>query len=177
MLIKRILLSVFVLLVLCLVGRLLIIVLQPEVLPVGSIMPMITFEDESGTQVLRPDSIHKIIILCFHSDCEHCMYELNVINHNFQKFRNINIYFLTAEEDFNLRDYLNKFPKLNQTDNVKWGYLHNNVFENKLGGFGVPYILIFDKYGMLLNKITGEIKLTKLLEEFSGSGTLDKRYN
>ncbi|MFO7890536.1 MAG: hypothetical protein R6V04_09385 [bacterium] len=177
MLIKRILLSVFVLLVLCLVIRVLIIGLQPEVLPVGSIMPTITFEDKLGSQVLKTDSVHKTMIVCFNSDCEHCMYELNVINDNYQKFKNINIYLLTAEENFNTRDYLNKFTRFKKANNVKWGSINNNEFKNKLGGFGVPYILIFDKYGVLLNKITGEIKLTKLLEEFSGSGTLSKRYN
>lgn len=173
MLIKRIFLSVFALIVFCLIGWMIMEAIKPEVLPVGSIMPKLKFVNTSGPHILQPDSINKTMIIRFNRDCEHCMYELNLINNKLSKFKNINIFILTSENDFFKSDYQKKWPDLTQADNVQWGVVDKNNFKNKFGSSGTPYILIFNQNGVLLNKITGEIKISKILEKFSGSGTLD----
>ncbi len=137
----------------------------PEVLPEGSLMPGIKYTDKKGTGVLMPDSIKRTMVIYFSSGCTHCKYELGEINKNIGKFASINIYLFTTEKDFFKKTEVKRWDVLYKTNNVCFGIIDKNEYENKFGSMVTPSIFIFNAQGKLEKKIIGEMKIEILLKD------------
>jgi hypothetical protein len=117
-----------------------------------------------GTSKIIADSGKATVIVWFHPDCEHCIYQLDIINYNLSLFNETKFYFLTDEIIFPQKRHLGKWTTLTSANNVQFGIIRLDIFKKYFGSVVKPSTFIFDQRGKLINKILGEVKIQKLLE-------------
>jgi len=164
--IKNIFTLIFGICFLSVCGFLLVEILKPEVLPIGSAMPKLRYYNGSSFDLMEPDSTKRTILMIFHKDCEHCQYMLNQFNSNAEKFEETRVYLITPETDFLQSDSLRqKWPVLACLQNVYWGVVEKNELVNKVGRFAFPAVYIFNSSSRLCFKIKGEIKMQNIFDK------------
>jgi hypothetical protein len=168
MFLKRVSLSGFVAIFICLIMWLVIEAVKPESLPVGSFMPELEYNGIQRSYMLEPDNAHNTMIVLFHRNCEHCLYQINLFNNEFINFIGKKIILLTTEKNFFKNNFQKQWPVLADADNVHWGVVNKKVFKNTFGSTATPTIYLFNKSGHLINKIRGEVRLERILENLSG---------
>jgi hypothetical protein len=60
----------------------------------------LTLEGKMGQENISFDTHHSTVIVWFHPECDHCRYQLDVINNNIRRLRTARFLFITAEKDF-----------------------------------------------------------------------------
>ncbi len=162
---KRIIAAAILLLLACFTGWLIIEASGPEVLPEGSVIPIIKFTVKNSIEVLKPDSTKKTMVIFFNSKCSHCKYELSELNNNIEKFENVRIYFFTIEKDFFQKPIVERWKNLYTAPNVSFGIVNKSSYENKFGSMVTPSIFLFSTSSKLIKKIDGEMKIERLVED------------
>ena len=162
---KRIIAVSILLLLACFTGWLIIEASGPEVLPEGSVIPIIKFTVKNSIEVLKPDSTKKTMVIFFNSKCSHCKYELSELNNNIEKFENVRIYFFTTEKDFFQKLVVDRWKNLYTTPNIYFGIVDKDSYEKKFGGMVTPSIFLFSTSSKLIKKIDGEMKIERLVED------------
>lgn len=130
----------------------------------GSILPLLIYEGKTGMNKIERENNKTTVIVWFHPNCGHCLYQLNVFNDNINAFNETRLFFLTESRIFPQKKHLGKWQNLTSAVNVKFGITSRDVFCDLFGPVVNPSIFIFDKAGVLISKIYGEVKLEKLLE-------------
>jgi len=128
----------------------------------GTKMPELMFEGKMGNERLIHDSTMTMVIIWFHPDCEHCLYQLTQINAHIDLLRDTKFFFLTAEKDFPSTRHLGLWPNLTSADHVRFGVLDKESFKASFGKVITPTTFIFNKQGKLVEKIFGEVKIQKI---------------
>ncbi len=167
---KKIISILFLLTVFAVMGWLFPEATKPEVLPVGSYMPVVEYETPNGKNTLKPDNAKITIVVLFHRNCDHCVYQLNQFNDHLAMFREEIFFFLTTEENFYTGNAVKDWPKLMQAQNVNWGIVEKKYFKESFGSTIYPGIYIFDQRGKLAYKIHGEVKLAKIIKIIQNFG-------
>ncbi len=142
-----------------------------EVFPVGSELPELEYLSRDGRVLLKPDSSRVMLVMLFHPDCEHCEELLNRFNEQSDKLDRMNFVLLTTDQNFFVNNYNRNWPVLAQADNVIWGTVVRTHFIDLFGPFAYPSSYIFKPSGKLSHKISGIVKMEKLLgimEDFGG---------
>ena len=108
-----------------------------------------------------------IIVIGFQPWCTHCQAETRDIIKNIQKFKDIQIYYVTPYPFNQMKTFYRAF-KLSQYPNIIMGQDAKNTFMNYFKARGVPYIAIFDSKKRLLQAINSQFdaqRLAKLAAE------------
>jgi thioredoxin-related protein len=137
---------------------------RQESVPIGATMPVLRFLTPRGTAELQPDSGMKTLVMYFHSNCEHCKYELWQLDRHAAKFAAIKLVFLTSEPAFFDSGIIEEWPALRTAGNVVWGIVDRQQFKRTFGVTATPYLFFFDEEGTLFNKMRGEVKPGKVLQ-------------
>jgi len=156
---KRIISIVFALIIGLTMGKLLVMALTPPVLPIGAGAPQFEFRDyRDETRVFQSRDFE--IVMFFTTGCEHCIYQLDLLNDNLENFAQAKLYLLTPEKniEFSKWKYLNKSP------GVIWGTVSMKTIKTHFGSPATPSFYIF-RNGRLKSKFYGEVKLERLLEQ------------
>jgi len=164
MIVKKLALTLFILFFISIIGWLFLEASKPDVLPIGSHIPEIEFKTQTGSVHLQPDYTHNIMVVSFHQQCEHCVYQLSQLNRNITKFQNLKIVLLTFEQHYFKTNDIYNYNLLAVSENVSWGVIDKSQFKKYFGRLVIPSIFIFDSSGMLYKKIHGEIKIESLLK-------------
>ena len=159
---KRIISVVFLAIFFCLIIWLFYKAAQPEIFPIGCLIPKIKYMDANGVHVLKPDSAQNTMVVFFHRKCEHCQYQLKQFNDHFNEFVGVRIFLFTTEIKFLNEKGINNWPILAQSQNINWGIVNGKRFKEKFGSTSTPNLYFFDKTGILFNKIRGEVRLEKI---------------
>jgi hypothetical protein len=138
--------------------------IQEEILIQGSNLPKITFEGTMGKSMIEHELKRKIIIIWFHPDCEHCNYQMRVINDHLDEFKMCKFYFFTDDKSFPAYHHLGRWENLTTNKYVQFGIIDRSKFCSFFGPVVNPSIYIFGVDGRLMKKFYGEVKLKKLLE-------------
>ena len=147
---------------------------KDEVLAIGSSLPTISFVDSMGnTKRLKKEEVLSVIIY-FDLECEHCFYQLNIINEGFDRFNGIRMYFLTNDKNLFRESKLQQWERLTVSKDVTFGIININEFGSGFGKLVLPSVFIFNAMGKLIKKIYGEVKLEKLLREICLASGLKK---
>jgi peroxiredoxin len=162
---KRICFLILILLTLILLLHISFRTAENRVLAIGSSPPSITFIDRSGnTKELKKEKA-LFVIIYFHLECEHCRYQLNLINKGFDRFNGTRMFFFTNDKNLFQENKLQKWEKLIVSEDVTFGITNRNEFGLGFGKLVLPSVFIFNATGELVKKIYGEVKLEKLLKE------------
>lgn len=162
---KRVLAGVFLSSFFALTGWLIFVAFKAENFPLGSPLPALHYRTEAGRETLQSHDILKLMLVHFHSECEHCQYELELFDQNLPALSGTRIVLLTFEDDFFEKDKKQTWPSLADAANVTWGVVDKGEFVDRFGIGVTPAIFIFDKTDTLRSKIVGEAKLEKILSE------------
>jgi len=137
-------------------------------LRIGSKIPSLKYFNRNGFQILAADSIKPLVILYFHSGCEHCIYQLDQIEKNLDQFSSQKFIFLTYEKKFFAESKDSQWGLLSTQDEYSFGIVNENEFRNYFGTVYTPSIFIFNPRGSLCSKFDGEVKIEKLLAGLAG---------
>lgn len=140
-----------------------------ETLPVGSNLPKIKYTDFVDTSLITSKG-KPIMIMYFKPDCLHCEYELEAMNKSYKKLNMADIYLLTAEKKYIKNVLSKKWKSLSNSPFLKFGFVENEEYKQKLGITAAPAFYFFNSDEKLINKIVGELKFEKILEEIEKSG-------
>jgi peroxiredoxin len=128
----------------------------------GTKIPELIFEGKMGKENLTNDDDKTTVIIWFHPDCEHCLYQLTQINAFIDLLSNTKFFFLTAERKFPSTRHLGLWPNLTTAEHVRFGVLEKERFMASFGKVTTPTTFIFNKRGILVEKIFGEVKFQKI---------------
>ena len=132
--------------------------------PIGSALPNLTFEGLMGKDSIQGDSLQATVIIWFHLRCEHCQYQLNVIDKNIQRFGNVRLFLLSGDREYFKKNHRISWPNLGRAGNVFFGIIDKTKFTNEFGPMVTPSLLIFNRHGELKKKIQGEVRLEMILK-------------
>ena len=125
----------------------------------------LTFEGNMGHENLSEDPTRPTIIIWFHPECENCQYQLKIIDGNIERLAEARFFFITADTNFFINKYASKWPDLVQSKHVFFGIIKKSRFIDEFGPVVTPSLLIFNRMGVLKEKLYGEVKLEKILSE------------
>jgi len=137
--------------------------MKPEALPIGSPLPDLQYESISGIESIQSDH-RPFIVLWFHEDCEHCIYQLKLLEKHIGDFKGFNLYLLTSDKSFVPKRRERLYPRLSSEYAVHWGFMANSHFKRLFGSTARPSMYFFDRDGKLVQKITGEMKIVGILK-------------
>jgi hypothetical protein len=152
---------------------------KPEILPIGSRMPQLEYMTSNGRDSLKADGSKITLIVLFHTNCKHCIYQLKQFAHHFDQFADQIIIFLTTEQNFFASKGREDWPNIQHANNTRWGVVEKRHLKESFGNPVYPGIFIFNTKGELVYKIFGEVKLGIIKKEcdwFWWSGTPNERH-
>ncbi|NII83410.1 MULTISPECIES: TlpA family protein disulfide reductase [unclassified Pedobacter] len=129
-----------------------------------TLLPQFTFYKLDGKPFSNNDIKlgKKNLFILFDCTCEHCQRESKILNTNYAKFKDVNIYMITMDEAYIIPQFFNSYAKgLNTKPNVM-------VLQDKKRLF-IPTFLPKQYPSMYLYSSTG-----KLLMYQSGDGGIKK---
>ena len=133
-----------------------------EIMKPGARMPQLTFEGKMGKEYLINDYKTPTVIIWFHPDCAHCLYQLTEINDHLHLLGETKFFFLTADRNFPANKHVGLWPNLTSTNQVRFGILDKERFTTSFGKVVTPTTYIFNKQGNLEKKLLGEVKIGKI---------------
>jgi len=161
---KRILAIIFVILFITSILWLIIEGSKAEVLPIGSNLPAIDFLTQNGRKSFT-ETDNKTLIIFFSKECPHCKYELEIIDRNIVRLKDIKIYLLTADINYLISDEIKNYNNLLNSNNVAFGIVNKDEFSVKFGSSALPSLYFFNTERKLTAKIKGETKFERICSE------------
>ena len=115
-----------------------------------------------GKESIERDQEKSTVIVWFHPDCEHCLYQLARLNDHIDQLVDARFFFVTSEKNFPTNYHLGLWPQLTSSAHVRFGILDKESFSNSFGRVVTPTTFIFNKEGKLEEKLFGEVKIEKI---------------
>lgn len=128
----------------------------------GFPLPAINIATAAGKEQIRTDRVRPVIIMCFSSSCEHCAYELNIIDKSPGMFSGTRLYLVTSENNYLANGKYNKWKTILADTNIKFCIADKKEFESKIESVRTPSFYFFTKDGYLTDKIYGEAKKDRI---------------
>ena len=122
-----------------------------------------------GKDYLTRDREKSTVIIWFHPDCEHCLYQLTQINDHIHLLKGVRFFFFTAEKNFPAAQHLGLWPRLTSSAFVHFGIVDKENFSAVFGRIVTPTMFIFNREGKLEEKLYGEVKIGKIQRLISHS--------
>lgn len=148
---------------------------KPELLPIGSKLPRITYISLDGYNTLKTNNQSKILVLFFSKECPHCKYELSILNENLDKLEGATIYLFTADDGYLKSEEIKTNEALLSNSKVVYGIVNKENFDSTFGSLLTPSLYFFNNDGILTGKIKGETKLERIIEELKKSDSPEYR--
>lgn len=138
--------------------------------PAGTIPEFTFYVLKSGMSFEKKDiqSARKHAFILFDPSCSHCQHEAADISKNFDKFQDVNFYFISMNDPALMSTFFERFaPKLEGKSNVHMLYDKNIDFVNKFHiPTQYPAAYIYDSKGVLQtywNGVKNESDLINIL--------------
>ena len=103
------------------------------------------------------------VIVYFNTGCEHCQYEATQIVKYQDKFKDVNLYMLSAENIANIKAFASQ-KGLDKISNLKMGKITVKDSFEKFAFTSIPDILIYNASGQLQKHFKGETRIEAILK-------------
>lgn len=107
------------------------------------------------------------VIVYFSPDCHFCQAEAEELGEIYKNHENTEWVWIASEPLKQIKVFAEKY-KLDNYKNIHWCYDDKANFYRSFQMKSVPYFLVYDENNILVNRNSGAIKLTKLLENANG---------
>ena len=128
-------------------------------------IPEFTLKDMTG-QLFSNSKLKKgipTVFFYFNTECEFCQAEVNDIVQNIQKFKDIQLVFVSFEPIQKIIVFQITY-KLDIYNNIVFLNDYNNTFYDTFGIKNIPSSIVYDKDGKLLSRNNGAVKVDYLLK-------------
>lgn len=115
-----------------------------------------------GKANLKPNT--KTIFLYFNTECEFCQEEAKQIKANLEKFKTIQLIFISIEKVATIKNFATN-NKLNNYDNIHFLSDKQVDFSKSFDVVSLPTLILYDEKQQLIEKIKGEMKVETLLKK------------
>jgi hypothetical protein len=134
----------------------------------SSLMPNLSelrFYNKNGNHYMNSQG-RKVLVIYFSLNCEHCLYQIKVIERNITKLTNTKIYFITSDPDLFTSSFLTQFKNLEHNELVYFGIVDLKDFQSIAKVKITPTLFFFNTSGHFQAKIIGEVRIEKIIETF-----------
>ncbi len=137
---------------------------KEDVFKENYILSKVRYEGIMGKDSIISNPTRHTVIIWFHPECEHCRYQLDVLNTNIRQLGDARFFFITDERDYFRKNFSIAWPDLVQSPHVSFGIIEKSRFINEFGPVVTPSLLFFNYGGVLKEKLYGEVKVEKILQ-------------
>jgi len=123
----------------------------------------LSIEGKMGEERVSNDPARPTIIIWFHPECENCRYQLNIINGNIERLSEARFFFITADTNFFKNNFSTIWPDLIESSYVSFGIIDKSKFIDEFGPVVTPSLLLFNRRGILKEKLYGEVNVEKII--------------
>jgi hypothetical protein len=137
--------------------------LERTAAPAPNDLPNMTISFLDGSQTQAKELEGKTILILYFPDCDHCQREATQIQKNIDGFKDHTVYFLTVAP----RQEAEKFAvdyKLNNVQNVKFGFVTVNDVLTNFGNIDTPAMYIYSQERKLVKEFIGENDINLILK-------------
>jgi peroxiredoxin len=106
------------------------------------------------------------IFIYFNTECEYCNEEAQMIHENIKKFENVQIIFISFEENEQIKKFAQNHQLINY-DNVYFLHDSENTFASTFDINSLPCLLLYDKNQNLIEKIKWQTKPEILIKKLN----------
>ena len=111
------------------------------------------------------DKTKPMVIIYFHPECEHCLYEAKEIGLNATAFKNCQLIMITADDCIQRVEQFCAEYNLWEIDNVEILLDKENQFKKVFGKAVIPSVYIYDNNRKLKKQFLGETKTEAIIGE------------
>ncbi|MBB6238856.1 thiol-disulfide isomerase/thioredoxin [Pedobacter sp. AK013] len=131
-----------------------------------TLLPQFTFYKLDGKPFSNNDIKQgkKNLFVLFDCTCEHCQRESKILNTNYAKFKDVNIYMITMDEAYIIPQFFNSYAKgLNDKPNVMVLQDKKRIFIPTFLPKQYPSMYLYSSTGKLLMYQSGDGGVKKLM--------------
>ncbi|RZK21269.1 MAG: redoxin domain-containing protein [Pedobacter sp.] len=132
-----------------------------------TILPQFTFFELDGKAFSNKNLVpgKKNLFMLFDVTCEHCQRETKLLNTNYAKFKDVNIYMITLDQAYIIPQFFNNYAKgLNTKPNVTVLQDKNQLFIPAFLPKMYPAMYLYSPAGKLLVYNAGDGGVKKLMQ-------------
>lgn len=120
-----------------------------------------TLDTKDFTKINVKSKIPAVFIY-FSTECDYCQHEAKNISENLDKFKDIQLIFVSTEAIETIKKFAASYNLLNQPNII---FLNDNTysFTNRFDANHIPYILIYNSKQELLKKHKGQLNAEAIL--------------
>lgn len=148
---------------------------DPAVLPLGSILPKITYTDKDGNKVIFAEGEKRTLIMFFRQKCEHCRYQIIQLDGKINHMPDINICLFTDDRILFQSTYIQKFSNLAKNENLIWGVVGKKFIDEFFEVRQYPCFFLYNSNKILVSKFSGERKFDWLISEIEKADSPEYR--
>jgi thiol-disulfide isomerase/thioredoxin len=106
------------------------------------------------------------LFVYFNTECEYCNEEAEMIKENADKFKKVQLIFISFEKPDLIKTFATKH-QLSHYDNILFLYDNKVSFATTFDVKSLPYLVLYDKNQKLIEKIKGQTKTEILLKKLT----------
>jgi thioredoxin-related protein len=108
---------------------------------------------------------HKVLLIFFSPDCEHCKHQMRVILDSFNEFRDIEIVMATFQPFDEMKTFYSYY-RIGDHPNIHMGRDEHYMLPPFYRMQSLPCLVLYDKKGQFITKFEGNQKVETLINAF-----------
>lgn len=117
------------------------------------------------------DAQKATVFIFFNSECDYCQHEAQDIQSHLKDFRETQILFVSVENKKHIRNFSEAY-KLSSRDFIHFVHDPGGSFASTFDAHSIPFIVIYNRQGKLVEKIKGQTKAEVILKKLETSHTM-----
>jgi thioredoxin-related protein len=141
---------------------------DPPYLKNPGLPPFKLLRVDSSHYVTRDDikKNHKVLLMFFSPECEHCKHQMRDILADFGKFKDIEIVMATFQPFEEMKSFYNYF-RIEDHSNILMGRDEKYMLPPYYRMQSLPFLALYDKKGQLITHFEGNQKIDTILDAFA----------
>ncbi len=135
-------------------------------------IPPFRLLEVDSMHVITKDNIkknHRVLIIFFSPECEHCKHQMRDILADFNKFKDIEIVMATFQPFDEMKTFYNYF-RIADHSNIMMGRDEKYLLPPYYRMQSLPFLALYDKKGQLITHFEGNQKVETILDAFEAKG-------
>jgi thioredoxin-related protein len=131
-------------------------------------IPPFKLLEVDSLHVITKDNIkknHRVLIIFFSPECEHCKHQMRDILSDFSKFKDIEIVMATFQPFDEMKTFYNYF-RISDHSNIMMGRDEKYLLPPYYRMQSLPFLALYDKKGQLITHFEGNQKVETILDAF-----------
>ncbi|PKP43129.1 MAG: redoxin [Bacteroidetes bacterium HGW-Bacteroidetes-13] len=131
-------------------------------------IPAFSFETMDGKMFTKAhlDSQKATVFIFFNSECDYCQHEAQDIQNHVEDFHETQFIFVSVEDKDRIRKFSETY-QLSHYDFIHFARDPSGSFITTFDANSIPFLLIYNREGKLVEKIKGQTKAENILKKLA----------